>query len=459
MDKHTPLILHDIIFASSNTTVSRNIGKLEKQGKLKKIAPKIYTPHINEPEEAIILRNIFLILEHQYPGILLSHRSALEYKPTSSGDLFTTYTYSRKVKLPGLTINIMEGHPAVAGDPQLGKELFASQTERAILENLQETRKPGPQSKALTLPEIEERLEKIVTVKGEDGLNAFRDRAKELAKELNMLKEFEKLNRMVSALLSTKPSKFLTSPVAIARAYGQPYDKVRINLFEKLFITLQTQPFPVMPESNTSTLAFRNFAFWEAYFSNFIEGTKFAIAEAKQIIETGKPLQARDEDSHDILGTYRIVSNREEMQKTPGSAEDLLNILQYRHKILLSAREAKKPGEFKEQNNRAGETDFVDFTLVRGTLIRGYDYYKALEDPFARAAYMMFIVSEVHPFNDGNGRIARVMMNAELVKAEQSKIIIPSVFRIDYLGALRRLTRQNDPDVYIRMLPGFSARR
>ena len=65
---------------------------------------------------------------------------------------------------------------------------------------------------------------------------------------------------------------------------------------------------------------------------------------------------------------------------------------------------------------------------------------------------MMFMISEVHPFMDGNGRMARVMMNAELVKAEQTKIIIPTVFREDYLGALRQLTRQSPPDTYIRML-------
>jgi Fic family protein len=65
---------------------------------------------------------------------------------------------------------------------------------------------------------------------------------------------------------------------------------------------------------------------------------------------------------------------------------------------------------------------------------------------------MMFVVSEIHPFLDGNGRIARVMMNAELVKGGQSKIIIPTVYRDDYLGALRKLTRQGNPEVYIRML-------
>lgn len=64
----------------------------------------------------------------------------------------------------------------------------------------------------------------------------------------------------------------------------------------------------------------------------------------------------------------------------------------------------------------------------------------------------MFMISEIHPFLDGNGRIARVMMNAELVKAQQARIIIPTVYRDDYLGALRKLTRQSDPKVYIKML-------
>jgi hypothetical protein len=44
------------------------------------------------------------------------------------------------------------------------------------------------------------------------------------------------------------------------------------------------------------------------------------------------------------------------------------------------------------------------------------------------------------------------MMNAELVKDGQSKIIIPTVYRDDYLGTLRKLTRQSDPLSYISML-------
>ena len=62
------------------------------------------------------------------------------------------------------------------------------------------------------------------------------------------------------------------------------------------------------------------------------------------------------------------------------------------------------------------------------------------------------MVSEIHPFADGNGRISRIMMNAELTAAGQSKIVIPTVFRDDYLGALRRLTRKQDPSVIIKAM-------
>lgn len=452
MDKDIPLHLQEIIFSSSNTTISRKIARLEKEGKLRKLAPRVYTPNLEESPEDLIRRNIFKIIGRLYPNILLSHRSAFEYKPTASGNLFLTSTYLRKVELPGIILNIMPGPGAVTKDNLFTKGLYVSHEARKFLENLQESRRPGPASKTLTLHELEEKLEQLVRVKGEEGLNILRDQTRETASQLGMEKEFERLNKLISALLTTKPSDILSSPLAIARAFGHPCDPVRSSIFETLFTDLQQRKFPAVPEPNTTVKAFRNFAFFEAYFSNFIEGTKFKIEEAKQIIETGEPMAARDEDSHEILGTYQIVSNRAEMSQTPENPDELLAMLQYRHKILLSARPHKNPGEFKPGNNQTGDTIFVDYRLVRGTLNTGFDFYRALTDPFARAAYMMFMISEVHPFTDGNGRIARIMMNADLVKAGQTRIIIPKVYQEDYLGALRQLTRRQLPDTYIRML-------
>lgn len=444
--------LPEILYSSSDSAISQQISKLEKSGRIRKIAPRIYTSNLEDTPEEIVRRNIFKILGNQYPNAVLSHRSALEFKPTSTHHLFVTYTYTKKIVLPGITLRFMEGPGPIESDNKFTGDLFVSQKERAFLENLQVSKQPGPESKTLTLPELEEKLESIVRVNGEEGLNAVRDRAKIIADELGMQKEFEKLNKMIGALLTTQPSKVLSSPIAIARAFGNPYDKHRIQLFENLFLALKQREFPNRPDQNLSPAAFRNFAFFEAYFSNYIEGTKFELDEAKQIIESQTPMPDRDEDSHDILGTYNIVRDKREMSILPTIADELLKIIQYRHEILLSARASKKPGQFKDKNNHAGDTYFVDLNLVRGTLIEAFSFYQALTDPFSKAAYMMFIISEVHPFLDGNGRIARVMMNAELVATGQTRIIIPTVYRDDYLGALRRLTRNNDPDVYIRML-------
>lgn len=452
MDKQTPLHLQEIIFSSSDPNISREINKFLRDGKLRKLAPRIFSPNLEEAPEEIVRRNVFKIIGALYPGTILSHRSALEFRPTSSGDLFLTGTYSRNIELPGVKINITKGLGALKGDYLFSGDLFVSQQERALLENLQPSKKIGPSSKSLTLPEIEERLDQIVRVNGEDALNAVRDRARDIAEELGMQNEYDKLNRIISAILTTRPSDLLTSPVAIARAFGHPYDPNRLALFEKLFVELQQHQFADRMDANKSTRAFRNFAFLESYFSNFIEGTKFRIEEALQIIETGKPLPARDEDSHDVLGTYQIVSNRNEMMVTPNDPDHLFEILQYRHRILLNARPHKNPGTFKNINNRAGETDFVDQSLVRGTLTQGFDFYRVLQHPFAKAAYLMFMISEVHSFLDGNGRIARVMMNAELTSKGHSKIIIPTVFREDYLGGLRQLTRRQEPNTYIRMM-------
>jgi fido (protein-threonine AMPylation protein) len=452
MENILPIHLQEVVFSSSNSKLSKQISKLEKAGKLRKIAARIYSPNFTDTPEVIVRRNLFTILGKLYPGSMLSHRSALEFKPTSASHIFLTYTYTKKISLPGITIRFMQGHGPIAGDNPISGELYASQLERALLENMQVSRQPVPESKTIALPQLEDRLEQVVRVKGEAGLNELRDKAKAIAEKLKMQTEFEKLNKFISALLSTHPSKILKSPMAVARAFGNPYDPERLVLFEKLFIELKQKEFKDLPEKNTTNKPFKNFAFFEAYFSNYIEGTEFELEDAKKIIETEIPMPNRDEDSHDVLGTYKLVSNREEMNITPANSAELLKILLYRHKFLMSARISKNPGQFKDKNNHAGETHFVDHTLVKGTLIKGFDFYNALKVPFAKAAYIMFLVSEVHPFIDGNGRTARVMMNAELVKQGQSKIIIPTVYRDDYILALRRLTRQQDPSVYVRML-------
>ncbi|MEO7045408.1 MAG: hypothetical protein ABI091_08910, partial [Ferruginibacter sp.] len=219
MESILPIHLQEVVFSASNAKLSKQISKLEKGGKLRKIAPRIYSPNFTDSPEVVVKRNLFAILGKLYPGSLLSHRSALEFKPTSLGHIFLTYSYTKKIKLPGITIRFMQGHGRIDGDNLLSGELYVSQLERALLENMEVSRQFGPESKTITIPEIEDRLEQVVRVKGEAGLNELRDKARAIAEKLNLKTEFGKLNKLISALLNTKPSKILSSPLAIARSF------------------------------------------------------------------------------------------------------------------------------------------------------------------------------------------------------------------------------------------------
>jgi Fic/DOC family len=442
--------LQEIIIATTDR--SAEIKKLENQGLIRKIGPRVYTSSLEEPPEKIIRRNWYRLIPELFADAILSHRSALERMPTPEGHLYLTRSYKNTVELPGLTLHFLKGPAPLEDDPLFFGNLKVSSLARSWLENLERTKGSGEETKTLSREKFEEKIEAFLRVKGEDAVNQVRERARFIAPILGMEKEFAELNKLIADLLGTGLSKNLVSPIARARVLGEPLDPDRVNLFESVYEELVKKDYPDYPDQNKSMKSYQNFAFFESYFSNYIEGTEFTVEEAKEIISTATPMPARDEDSHDVLGTYQIVSSRNEMSILPNSPDQLLQLLRERHAELLSARKTKNPGEFKDKNNRAGTTEFVDMELVIGTLKKGFEWYSLLQHPFARAAYMMFMISEVHPFLDGNGRIARVMMNAELSSKGLSKIIIPTVYRDDCMGALKKLTKQRDADTYIRMM-------
>jgi Fic family protein len=442
----------EIVFGTSDSKDSQAIRRAIKTGKLRKLAPRLYTSNFKDSEAAIVARNCYLILGALVPDAVLSHRTAFEGGVSKEGIIVLTYKYTKKFSLPGLTIRLIKGVGPQIGDTPFINTLFISSRPRAFLENLQKSRARVDIPKTVSRHFIEEQLEKICNLHGIEELNKLRDQARALAVPLNMQSEYKVLGKLIGALLGSRTADVLSTKIAKARAKGQPFDKNRIELFGKLMAGIKKQILPLITYIPSTSEELKNLAFFEAYFSNYIEGTEFAIEEAADIIFHNKIMLSRPQDAHDITATFQIVSNTAEMSKTPTSPEQLLQILKSRHLHLMSARQDTEPGIFKTKANRVGNTVFVTPELVQGTLLNSFSLYENLEPGIERALFIMFIVSEIHPFTDGNGRIARIMMNAELVQAEQSRIIIPTVYREDYLSALRRLSRDDDPDAYIRML-------
>lgn len=89
----------------------------------------------------------------------------------------------------------------------------------------------------------------------------------------------------------------------------------------------------------------------------------------------------RPADAHDVLGTYRLVANCEEMRRLPRDFEDFLGLLRRRHATILESRPDRLPGEFKREPNQAGATLFVAPTSFPARCGRGSGCTRRLPNP------------------------------------------------------------------------------
>jgi hypothetical protein len=300
--------------------------------------------------------------------------------------------------------------------------------------------------------DVEAALDRILMVGGPRRLNQLRDHAREIAPSLGYAVQFKRLNSLIGALLGTHEARLLTAKQALARAAGRPYDPNRLEIFDSLFTALNQVPLENIEDPASTGVAREDFAFFEAYFSNYIEGTTFEVEEAEAIIFDGKIIENRNEDSHDIVGTFQAATTAPWRDRPPLSADEFLTWLQNVNALVMQQRADKKPGEWKEKANQTGSTYFVAPELVVGSLREGFERIRALRHPLAQAIMIMFVVAEVHPFSDGNGRTARLAMNCVLSAHALSRIIIPTVYREDYLLPLKALSHNKIADPLINAL-------
>lgn len=399
------------------------------------------------------------ILPHIVFQGILAFRTALELKPQSfgkNGIVFVVSSYVKTIYLPGLTIKVYKGDNRQFRE-QILPNLFRSSVPRALLENLTTARGSLVGVKTVGLKGVETFLKQLHKC-DEENINRIRDEAKQIAEELGYQNEYQKLNQLISALLSTHANENILSSSYCAKAVAQrkPYDEYRAQLFDELVIYLKKCNF-LSREYNYNSSSFKYLSFYESYFSNFIEDTEFTIDEAEDIVFKGIEINNRHADSHDVLSNFLLANDYSEMCITPNNADELIEILQRRHSILMKERPEKYPGEFKIKQNKAGNTLFVSPKDVLGTLWQGFERYKLLQPGIEKALFMQFLISEVHPFDDGNGRLSRIMMNAELVSQSQYKIIIPSVYRDNYLNGLRLASRDKIFRTYVKVMDRVQA--
>ena len=444
----------EIVVSTGGTTLGNAVCEAVKAGELKRIFSNIYTTAVDSTLEQVVKRNLYLILASLYPSAVISHRSALEGGP-KEGHIVLTYRYTKKVTLPGIIVHLVAGPGNLEGDMPFAGGLFLASPERAWLDNCRATKAHGF-SRILPAEKLEELLDDYIRLQGE---SVFREKIKalhRLAEANGLEKEAIRFQNIAGAILGTRNKGILRTERAISRADGLPFDPDRIYRFERLFQTLHANDrghgrIPIA-EIIKSGEALTNLCFFDAYFSNYIEGTRFEVDDARKIVFEGR-ISSKRPEGHDVLGAFRtLFAMTQGSLKEWENFDEFMSTIKRYHADIMKAHPDKFPGQFKTMRNYAGSTAFVDPELVEGTLRKGFEFFRALSDGFARAVFAKFLLAEVHPFTDGNGRLSRIVMNRGFFVAREVPIIIPTVYRIDYLGAIKKLTKTDDPSVFIRML-------
>lgn len=425
-------------------------------GLLRQITDGVFTDDLNRDLPDIVGDHIYQIVAHLLPGAVITGRTAITGEPTNTGDHRTLYVThhdrQQNLQLPGHTVAVQRGSGPIEGDQTfICNGLFLASQARALLDNARPTSSEQP-TRSLSRKELEQHIDRLASHYSPERLSRLQTQVKQVGDTLGDPNLAAEVAELLAAAQGARRNVQLSTPALAARRDGMPVDRRRLELFDVLTEKLRSHTPEPPNTTHSGAAAPKMLPFYEAYFTNFIEGIKFTIDEATTIIYEGHVPDGRTSDAHDLLGTYHIVADDTLMSAPAPTPEQLLHTLQKHHTTIMSHRTDKNPGRFKTVNNRAGATEFVRPTEVIGTLQAGWERVRTLDEPFARAVLAMFVVAEVHPFDDGNGRVARIMMNTELVAADQARIIIPPVFRNNYLSALRAMTANTNPDALIAVL-------
>ncbi len=186
--------------------------------------------------------------------------------------------------------------------------------------------------------------------------------------------------------------------------------------------------------------------------STAIEGNKLTLGETVKILELGLTIGGKPLRDHlEVYGHARAIDLIYEMVGRALTREDLFAL--HRAVMPLSAVDSLNPvGDWKKDfNGTTGVVDGKSFYMeyaAPGDVPRLMDRWlidfnktRPINRPAqAVAAYVRthMIFVRIHPFFDGNGRMARLIANLPVLAAGFPPIFVPMSHRSDYIDLLWR---------------------
>ena len=185
------------------------------------------------------------------------------------------------------------------------------------------------------------------------------------------------------------------------------------------------------------------------YASNALEGNTLSLVETKVVLEDGitiggKPLK----DHYETVGHAKAFDEIIKLSQNKTFTEADIKLL---HKLFYEKIDNEKAGKYRTSQVIITGSDVElpkpeELDEKMNEFILQLPKLKEELHPVEYAAMVHIIFVNIHPFADGNGRVARLLMNLALLQSGYNIVVIPPVARTDYISAIQETNKGNNID-------------
>ena len=183
------------------------------------------------------------------------------------------------------------------------------------------------------------------------------------------------------------------------------------------------------------------------YTSNALEGNSLTLTETKVLLEDGLTVGGKPvRDCYEATGHAKAYDFMLEAAKTDKFTVDTICEL---HRLFYSGIDENYAGKYRNEQVYISGTEYMppkheEVAKLMDCFINELNYKSDKLHPLVLSAFAHKSLADIHPFIDGNGRTARLLMNLILLNKGYQVISIPPILRQDYINALEAARHSND---------------
>ena len=181
------------------------------------------------------------------------------------------------------------------------------------------------------------------------------------------------------------------------------------------------------------------------YTSNAIEGNALTLRETAEVIEHGLTVGGKSLRDHlEAVDHYNALLWMRDLAATSTAIDE--NIVRELHRRVVVRSQPDIGGLYSSLPRRiAGSPVILPNPRKFPSLMNDFGEWLSTAEPLPAASFdAHFSLVAIHPFADGNGRTARLLMNLLLLRGGYPPIAVRPEDRKPYLDALQHASLQDD---------------